>query len=144
MSAGFDAVDISILFDRLETADGLSMTVLALVTDRHSIFQRAGFDGISSPTLLVQFWRSSGSVLEPLPFFLDLYGKLTARLRGFQPRLQSVNGSVSADSCYRVWVWSLWTAGLTTATDFRSASGFLLVYSWEKNLVFDTKIVFKN
>ena len=32
MSAGFDAVDISILFDRLETADGLSMTVFALVT----------------------------------------------------------------------------------------------------------------
>ena len=71
MSAAFDTVDHSILFDRLEIAYGLSGTVLfwmrSFLTDRD---QRVVFGGSSSATSFVKFGVPQGSVLGPLLFVL--------------------------------------------------------------------------
>ena len=71
MSAAFDTVDHSILFDRLETAYGFSGTVLSwmrsFLTDRD---QRVVFGGSSSATSIVKFGVPQGSVLGPLLFVL--------------------------------------------------------------------------
>ena len=71
MSAAFDTVDHSILFDRLETAYGFSGTVLSwmrsFLTDRD---QRVVFGGSSSATSIVKFGVPQVSVLGPLLFVL--------------------------------------------------------------------------
>ena len=71
MSAAFDTVNHSILFDRLETAYGFAGTVLSWM--RSFLIRRdqwVTFGRNSSATLFIKFRVPQGSVLEPLLFVL--------------------------------------------------------------------------